>query len=750
MLYEKSSQRINELIQQKKFTEAILLINKSKKKTRCARHLANLEMHCLNQLGRPNEALAVYGENRPVDIVDRYDLEALDVLCETHENLGNKFWSEKFSLIKELYTENCQGKNDRLESILCHEEKLAEKVLSLGIISDEAEKLMRFLALQSDYASISILCAALKRLDFSYNYVYDFLPAYVDIEALISRILLRQYEKVCIANTANSKRSKTLQVIKCCFESLGIDVYEVKADEENEARAGTNDECGNGENLSKRLLSVYKSEPDCTYLLLGECGVLEEANEYIDLSKQLFMFYSSPDKTVFPAVMCLNLSNYKNVAKMKYGINYADNVQRHYDLDFSIILPVRNTATYLKETVTSCLNQDYAGRYEILISDNSTAGDAVYRVVSSINSDVIRYIKTPCDLSLNESFEFAYLNARGNRLISIGADDALMPDALSILDNASKAYPDESVIFWKNATYLWNGFDKVHSNKLTYETNDPISRNPVYIGTKELILAASQREKNVLEIPCLYLQTCVKRELIWEIIDKTGKFEDGYSQDVYTGFLVLHMREKVLYLPYPVAISGNSTASIGYNAQLTPRTYDAVAKRKQDEAARKANANLFNVKCRQLMTFGSPFGDYMLMYGEFLKVNRYLLDGVNRYRDEDAYNALLKTYYAIPYEHCDVSFAESIIETAISDCGKKFSERFYTLKSEYDIQRKKNSNRRKLKNSLKKSSLLRKLNYIQKNLMSQKKYLIAVSYNTSHEDKPGIIAASRYLADYIN
>ena len=52
------------------------------------------------------------------------------------------------------------------------------------------------------------------------------------------------------------------------------------------------------------------------------------------------------------------------------------------------------------------------GTYEILISDNGWHNNVnVLDLVKSINNKKVRYIRTPFDLSLPKSFEFASENA---------------------------------------------------------------------------------------------------------------------------------------------------------------------------------------------------------------------------------------------------------------------------------------------------------------------------------------------------
>jgi glycosyltransferase involved in cell wall biosynthesis len=91
----------------------------------------------------------------------------------------------------------------------------------------------------------------------------------------------------------------------------------------------------------------------------------------------------------------------------------------------------------------TCIEQEYDGDYEIVLSDNSVEGHNVaYETYKKLNSDKIKYYKTPRDFNLTKSYEYAYLQTKGKYIISIGADDALLPWALSILDAEGKLTPE--------------------------------------------------------------------------------------------------------------------------------------------------------------------------------------------------------------------------------------------------------------------------------------------------------------------
>jgi glycosyltransferase involved in cell wall biosynthesis len=161
----------------------------------------------------------------------------------------------------------------------------------------------------------------------------------------------------------------------------------------------------------------------------------------------------------------------KNLALSWYG-DYLSYISKIYGQDchamvdespskrFSIVIPARNSSDTLRYTLQTCLEQRYTGDYEIIVSDNSTGHNAaVYELCQELNNPRIVYLKTPRDLPLAKSFEYAYLHAKGEYIFAIGSDDGLLPWALEILDGIAQQYPDEEIIQWTRAFYAWSGFN---------------------------------------------------------------------------------------------------------------------------------------------------------------------------------------------------------------------------------------------------------------------------------------------------
>lgn len=250
----------------------------------------------------------------------------------------------------------------------------------------------------------------------------------------------------------------------------------------------------------------------------------------------------------------------------RYDVEKAMNEDSEYD--FSIVIPARNSAYTLKETIKTCLNQRYKGKYEIIISDNSTNGNTeVYELCREINDPRIKYYKTPRDLHLPKSFEFAYLKAKGEFIISIGSDDAILPWALEVLTDVLKKHPNEDIIQWERGFYAWPGFNGGQENELfvprEYKKGE---YEPYEVDNKEYLAKVLNNPQEMYSLPMLYINSGFKRSYIKRIYQQTGRLWDGICQDIYMGVVNVGINETILNIKYPITIAGMSSNSIGYTA----------------------------------------------------------------------------------------------------------------------------------------------------------------------------------------
>jgi hypothetical protein len=95
----------------------------------------------------------------------------------------------------------------------------------------------------------------------------------------------------------------------------------------------------------------------------------------------------------------------------------------------SIIVPTRNYANFIGQTIASALNQSFSD-FELLVFDNVST-DNTREVVAQFRDPRIHYDCNDRDLGLYPSVARAFGIARGEYLVIVGADDILEKDFLA-------------------------------------------------------------------------------------------------------------------------------------------------------------------------------------------------------------------------------------------------------------------------------------------------------------------------------
>lgn len=280
-----------------------------------------------------------------------------------------------------------------------------------------------------------------------------------------------------------------------------------------------------------------------------------------------------------------------------YGVDARAAVERPAECDFSIVIPVRNSAYYLKDTLRTCLELRYTGSYEIIISDNSTDGNQeVYQLVRELDDPRIRYYQTPRDLHLPKSFEFAYLQARGAFIFSLGADDGVLPWALDVLAETLKEHPEQEILKWDRGSYGWKGLDQGQEGEFIipglYQKG---CRRVVMEHNTDLLAYILKNPKSMYRtLPMLYINSGFRRSYFQTLLEKTGRLWDGICQDIYVGVINISIYKEIMHLLYPITIAGMSNVSTGKLSNL-PVIDVEEAGRNMDRVVKSSNVGGFSM-----------------------------------------------------------------------------------------------------------------------------------------------------------
>ncbi len=110
----------------------------------------------------------------------------------------------------------------------------------------------------------------------------------------------------------------------------------------------------------------------------------------------------------------------------------------------SIITVVYNNASHLQKTFDSIFSQNYKN-YELIVIDGNS-NDGTVEVIKK-NAHKITFWLSESDGGIYDAFNKGMKYAKGDYLGFVNSDDILLPDALQILKNYIKKFPEADFFF---------------------------------------------------------------------------------------------------------------------------------------------------------------------------------------------------------------------------------------------------------------------------------------------------------------
>lgn len=165
------------------------------------------------------------------------------------------------------------------------------------------------------------------------------------------------------------------------------------------------------------------------------------------------------------------------------------------DLKISIIIPVYNGEKFLKETIESCLKQDYQNKEIIVIDDCST--DNSIEIIEKYKN--IIKIKNEKNLGINRSINKAVKYCNGEYLLFLGHDDKLEHDHISKIISEF----DLNTVFVYCNSIVIDGTNK--EKYITYKNEDEIKNigNIKFEISKQNIISSTgliMRKKSFIDV----------------------------------------------------------------------------------------------------------------------------------------------------------------------------------------------------------------------------------------------------------
>jgi glycosyltransferase involved in cell wall biosynthesis len=112
----------------------------------------------------------------------------------------------------------------------------------------------------------------------------------------------------------------------------------------------------------------------------------------------------------------------------------------------SVLLPTRDRLEYLRFAVESVRRQDDS-EWEIVVSDNDSTDD-IAGFVAQLDDARIRYVRTDRSVPVTENWNNALRHSRGDYVVMLGDDDALLPGYLSDMRALIERFEQPDAIYY--------------------------------------------------------------------------------------------------------------------------------------------------------------------------------------------------------------------------------------------------------------------------------------------------------------
>lgn len=216
----------------------------------------------------------------------------------------------------------------------------------------------------------------------------------------------------------------------------------------------------------------------------------------------------------------------------------------------SLIIPTRERADTLLFAIKTALDQQ-SQDYEVIVSDNFSQ-DNTKEVVQSFNDPRLVYINTGRRLSMCDNYEFALEHAKGEYLIIIGDDDAVMPGAIDKLKITIKEKPG-LVYWWSKPVYTWPKDGRGASAAYL-----SIKINPPVIDLKKFARKLATEMTRGAEWLANPYHNAVSKSILDAIRKQTGRVFHSTQPDAFTAFAIPAFCDTAINVGYIVTVAGRS------------------------------------------------------------------------------------------------------------------------------------------------------------------------------------------------
>ena len=156
------------------------------------------------------------------------------------------------------------------------------------------------------------------------------------------------------------------------------------------------------------------------------------------------------------------------------------------NIKFSICIPNYNYASFIEETISSVLNQNYKN-FEIIISDNKSTDNSL-EVIYSFDDSRVRVLEGKYNVGFQGNLDKVTKDVKGEYIILLSSDDIMKPSALENYSNLIKKYGKNKDLF------LMSGCEIVDAS------SEVIGKKDLFTGDIQRLLSEENIKKDKINI----------------------------------------------------------------------------------------------------------------------------------------------------------------------------------------------------------------------------------------------------------
>ena len=227
----------------------------------------------------------------------------------------------------------------------------------------------------------------------------------------------------------------------------------------------------------------------------------------------------------------------------------------------TVIIPAKDRAEYLDFTLRTCSMQDDSN-FEVIVSDDGSTDPTRDVVQAAARRDPrIRYVSPGSGVGMRDNFEFALQQVKPGYVLALGADDGLLPHAVS---NVRQAFAEtgQELLAWPAPIYYYAGARTPASQLMLYR------RSGRRIVDSADFLRRQATDLNYLadvESPMFYVKGVASTRLIDRVRSRSpeGRFYACSTPDGYSGIVLAGEVSSYAFSGKPFSLYGVSPSSQG-------------------------------------------------------------------------------------------------------------------------------------------------------------------------------------------